>query len=101
MSRGRPLKWKLVPLDQIGKLAGVPADEPIGSEYDSILRALQEHPLRAVQILTENSIPLGELTPDDRDRIRSGLKQMSNNRRIKIETRITSDAVFGWLKPAD
>ena len=97
MSRAKPLKWKLVP-KPLFEEAGIPADEPTGSAYDGILRDLTRNPSLAAQILTEGSIPLGALTADDRERIQAGLKTISNNRKIKIETLVTPDAVFGWLK---
>jgi hypothetical protein len=100
MSKGRPLKWKVVP-NPFKKAAGVSADDPTGSAYDGILRDVKKHRSSAVQILTEDSIPLEQLTHADRKRIRSGLKQMSNNRKTPIETRVKPNAVFAWLKLGD
>lgn len=101
MSKGKVFDFELVPIDRITRSVGDPASDPIGSAYDPILDALKRSPGFGVKIGAEGSTPLSMLTLRDRKRIQSGLKTMANNREIKIETRVTSDAVCVWLAEQD
>ncbi|MCZ2076311.1 MAG: hypothetical protein LC130_15095 [Bryobacterales bacterium] len=98
MATDRLLKFELVPLSKIRKPVGKPADEEIGSAYDPILRALEKHLERAAKIVAENSKPLRELPPKDRERIRTGILTIATNRGVSIETQIQDGSLYAWLK---
>ncbi|MBZ5724220.1 MAG: hypothetical protein LAP87_04420 [Acidobacteriia bacterium] len=93
-------EFEVIPIEKVPSRTPIvypPADQR-GSEYDRILRSLDNNPGRAVKIIRKNRVPLANLTIKERRGIQSGLITISKNRLEKIGTRVESDAVYAFVE---
>ena len=100
--RKGPVKFEfaVIPIEEVPArkpIAYPPADQR-GSEFDGILRALDNNRGRAVKIVSRNSVPLADLSIKELRGIQSGLITISKNRLEKICTQVESNAVYAFVE---
>jgi len=85
------IRFELIPLNEVPSHLPVAkrASHPKGSQWDEVLRALErEKGKKAVKIVEHNKTK--------RNRLKSTLKTMANNRGFAVELRDDGAAIYAW-----